>query len=144
MGMTTAASIISFARKLEQESARLYESLAQKYPRGSEVFLEFSRENGKNVSQVERAYYSVITDAIEGGFAFDMDEASWALDASLADADSYSDAVARAMQMEGKITRFYSEAAEQSKGLMADVPKAFLAIARKRRGRPQKLESLLG
>ncbi len=144
MALTTASAIISLARKLEQESAKLYESLAAKHPRGAEVFLAFARENARNVQQVERTYYSVISDAIEGGFAFDLDESRWALDPSLADASSLSGAVARATTMEEHIAGFYSEAAAQSKGLLADVPKAFVAVARKRSGRAARLQALLG
>jgi hypothetical protein len=51
--------------------------------------------------------------------------------------------LARAIEIEDKITKFYVDAAAQSKGLMADVPRAFAMIANKRRSRLPKLESLL-
>jgi rubrerythrin len=57
---------------------------------------------------------------------------------------SYSNALNKAIEMEEQILKFYSDAAEQSKSLMADVPRAFMMIAKKRSGRIAKLRALLG
>ena len=48
------------------------------------------------------------------------------------------------MEIEEKSIEFYSAAAEQSKSLMADVPRAFAIIAKKRDNRRAILKSLLG
>ena len=48
------------------------------------------------------------------------------------------------MNTKEKIEEFYTAAAEQSKSLMADVPRAFAMIARKRDSRISMLKSLLG
>lgn len=45
-------------------------------------------------------------------------------------------------EIEDKIGQFYPDAVEQSKSLMADVPRAFALIARKRGNRVAKLKSL--
>jgi len=45
--------------------------------------------------------------------------------------------------MEEKIVRFYSDAAQQSRSLMADVPRAFAMVAKKRDNRSSILKSLL-
>jgi hypothetical protein len=42
------------------------------------------------------------------------------------------DSVKRAIAIEDTIIKFYSDAAEQSKPLLADVPRAFALVARKR------------
>ena len=144
MRLHTASEVISFAKQLENESAKLYEDLSQKYTKDEDVFLSFARENGKNVTQIERAYYGVISDAIEGGFAFDIDPDEYTLKTALDENVSYSDAVDRAIGMEEKMIKFYSDAAEQAKSLLADVPRAFAMIARKRNNREPKLRSLLG
>jgi rubrerythrin len=144
MNLQTASSVISFAKSLEDESARFYQSLAQRYTQGKDIFLSFAIENKKNIVQIERAYYGVITDAIEGCFAFDVEPDAYAVKTTLAGAASYSDALGKAIELEEKIGRFYSDAAEQSKSLMADVPRAFTLIARKRSDRGAKLRSLLG
>lgn len=143
MRLHTASEVISFARQLENESAKLYEDLSQRYAKDEDVFLSFARENGKNVTQIERAYYGVISDALEGGFAFDIDPSPYMFKTDLAGDASYSDALGRTLAMEGKMIRFYSDAAEQAKSLLADVPRAFVMIAKKRNNREPKLRSLL-
>ena len=138
----TASEIIGLARKLENESAKFYEGLSRRYPKDEDVFLSFVKENGKNVVQIERAYYGVITDAIEGCFAFNVNPDDYAFKTELTEGASYSDALDRAVEMEEKIVKFYSDAAEQSKSLMADVPRAFIMVAKKRGNRVAKLRSL--
>jgi len=143
MEINTASAAISFARKLEEDSAKLYEELSKRYPKSEDVFPTFAKENKKNVVQIERAYYGVITDAIEGCFAFNMNPDEYTLKTDLAEETSLSEALDKAVEIEEKIMKFYSDAAEQSKSLMADVPRAFTQIVRKREGRESKLRSLL-
>lgn len=142
MKLQTASSVISFTRRLEEQSARFYEGLSKRYAEGEDIFLSFAQENKKNVVQIERAYYGVITDAIEGCFAFDMESDAYALETTLAESVSYADARHKAIEIEEKIGGFYSDAAEQSKSLMADIPRVFALIARKRGDRVAKLRSL--
>ncbi|MBA7531202.1 hypothetical protein ES705_23413 [subsurface metagenome] len=143
MEINTASATISFARKLEEDSTKFYENLSQKYPKGEDVFLAFAKENRKNVVQIERAYYGVITDALEGCFAFNLNPDEYTLKTELAEAASFSEALNQAIKIEERIIKFYSDAAEQSKSLMADVPRAFTLVARKRESRGAKLRSLL-
>ena len=143
MKLQTASSAISFAKSLEDGSARFYEDLAQRYAEGKDTFLSFAKENGKNVVQIERAYYGVITDAIEGCFAFDIEPDEYTFRTELAENASYSDALDIAVEMEEKIIKFYSDAAEQSRSLMADVPRTFAIIAKKRGSRKLRLRLLL-
>ena len=143
MKLHTASEVISFAKKLENESAKFYEGLAKRYSKDKDVFLAFAEENGKNVTQIERAYYGVITDAIEGCFAFDIEPDEYMFSTELADNASYSNALNKAEEIEQKMVNFYSDAAEQSKSLMADVPRIFAIVARKRSNRIPKLKSLV-
>jgi rubrerythrin len=138
----TASEGITLARKLENDSAVFYETLAQQGTKGTESFLAFAKENKKNVVQFERAYYGVITDAIEGCFAFNIDTDDYTLDIALARGTSYADIINQALKMEEKIIKFYSIAAEQSKSLMADLPRTFSLIVKKRDTRILKLRSL--
>jgi len=144
MELHTASETISFAKKLENESAKFYQDLSLKYAKDEDVFLSFVKENGKNVVQIERAYYGVISDAIEGCFAFNINPDEYELKTELAEKASYSDALAKAVEIEERIIKFYSDAAEQSKSLMADVPRSFTMVARKRSNRIPKLKSLVG
>jgi len=144
MKLQTASSVISFAKSLETESARFYEGLAQRYTQAKDVFLSFAKENSKNVAEIERAYYGVITDAIEGCFSFDIESDAYAIRTTLAKDASYVNALGKAIELEEKIGKFYSDAAEQSKSLMADVPRVFVMIAKKRNNRVARLKTLQG
>jgi rubrerythrin len=85
----------------------------------------------------------VITDAIEGCFAFDLNPEDHQVKAAPSKDASYSDALKEALAMEEKILNFYRIAAEQSKHLMADVPRNFTMVAKKRNERVPKLKALL-
>jgi rubrerythrin len=143
MILQTASEGISLAKKLEFDSAQFYEGVAQKYPQGAESFKAMAKENKKYVSQTETAYFGVITDAIEGCFAFHIDPDNYVIKTDAAGVSSYKDALVQAVKTEETIIRFYTDAAEQSKSLMADVPRTFNLIARKRGERLSKLKSLM-
>ena len=143
MILNTCSGVISFAKELENKSAKFYQDLAQKYIKDEDVFLSFIKENKKNVIVIERAYYGVISDAIEGCFAFNINPDKYMLETELAKEASYSDALDKAIGIEEKIIKFYTDAAEQSRSLMADVPRAFTMVAKKRNNRSEKLRSLL-
>ena len=143
MILHTASEGITLSRKLENDSANFYENLAQRYPRDAETFIFYARENRKNIVQIERAYYGVISDAIEGGFAFNIDPADYTLKTTVPDGADYVDVLGQALEIEEKIIKFYSHAAEQSKSLLADVPRTFTMIAKKRENRIVKLGAIL-
>jgi len=143
MGISTCSGAISLARELENESAKFYQELTKKYEQDKDLFLAFAKENTKYISQIERAYYGVITDAIEGCFAFDLNPEDYQVKAAPSKGASYSDAVKEALAIEEKILTFYGVAAEQSKHLMADVPRSFTLVAKKRNERIPKLKALL-
>jgi rubrerythrin len=138
----TASEGITLARKLESESAGFYEDMARKYSKDAAVLQSFAQENKKNVAQIDRAYYGVITDAIEGGYAFNLDADKYVLKTALTENAGYADALKQALAMEDTITAFYTEAARQSQGLMADVPRTFLLVVKKRAARIEKLKQL--
>jgi rubrerythrin len=142
MGISTCSGAISLSRELENESAKFYQELAKKYEQDKDLFLNFAKENAKYVTQIERTYYGVITDAIEGCFAFDLNPEDYKVRTVAANDANYSNALKEALAMEEMIVRFYQVAAEQSKHLMADVPRVFTLVARKRNERIQKLKSL--
>lgn len=143
MQLNTSASVISFAKQLEADSAALYEKMAEKYPKAADLLLAFSRENRKYATMIERAYYGVITDAIEGCFAFSVETDKYTFKREPGKGLGYADALNQAVDMEEKIISFYTDAAEQSEALMADVPRTFLIVAKKRNGRKDRLRALL-
>jgi rubrerythrin len=143
MIINTCSGAMSFAKELENESAQFYQNLSQRFVKDKEAFLSFAKENGEFIIQIERAYYGVITDALEGCFAFHINPEEYAIKTELAEKAIYSEALGRAIEIEEKIIKFYSDAAEQSKSLMADVPRAFKLVAKKRANRLSTLKSLL-
>jgi len=143
MGISTCSGAISLARELENESAKFYQELTKKYEKDKDLLLAFAKENAKYISQIERAYYGVITDAIEGCFAFDLNPEDYQVKSAPSEDASYSDALKEALGIEEKILTFYGVAAEQSKHLMADVPRSFTLVAKKRNERIPKLQALL-
>ena len=143
MVINTCSGAMSFAKELENESAQFYQNLSQRFVKDKEAFLSFAKENGEFIIQIERAYYGVITDALEGCFAFHINPEEYALKTELAEKASYAEALAKAIEIEEKIIKFYSDAAEQSKSLMADVPRAFRMVAKKRNNRQSTLKALL-
>lgn len=143
MELNTASSVISFAKKLEEDSARFYENLAQRRTKDREILLSFAQENRKNIVQIERTYYGVISDALEGCFAFKINPDMYMLKTEQVDNADYPDALNQAVKIEEKLIEFYSDAAEQSKSLLADIPRIFTIVAKKRGSRIPRLESLL-
>ncbi len=144
MAINTCAEAISLARHLEKDSSMFYQQMAQRFIKDKDLFLSFVKENEDYITQVERAYYGVITDAIEGCFAFNLEPDEYKLDTDVQKgSEDYSDLIKKAIEIEEKILRFYLLAAEQSKSLMADVPRAFRLVAKKREKRLSTLKSLL-
>jgi hypothetical protein len=141
MALNTCSEGISFARDLEETTAAFYEELAQRFPDDAEAFRGYAAINKKNVSNVERAYFGVITDALEGCFAFNIEPEDYAVDVTLTAGVDRVDALAKALAMEDTIVSYYVDAAEQAKGLMADVPRAFSLVARKRGDRIAELKA---
>lgn len=141
MALNTCSEGISFARELENRSAEFYQELSERFPEGAEQFRSYAAANKKNISNIDRTYYGVITDAIEGCFAFNIEPADYAIDVEVPQGSDRAAAIAQALALEETIIRFYTNAAEQSEGTMADVPRAFLLVAKKRRARIEELKA---
>jgi hypothetical protein len=143
MQLNTSASVISFAKQLEADSAAFYEKMADQHPKAKEMLLTFSKENSNYATMVQRAYYGVITDAIEGCFAFSVETDKYAFEKEPAKEIGFADTLNQAIDMEQKLISFYTDAAQQSEAFMADVPRTFLIVAKKRKSREDKLRTLL-
>ena len=143
MKLITASAAISFSEKLESDSAEFYKNLTHKFPGTADLCLPFIKENGKFSTAIQRAYYSVISDALEGCFCFEaVDTDDYTINTDLADVAAARDARARAIEIEQTIVRFYSAAYEASRSLIADVAMVFRHTARKRGVRIRTLQSL--
>ena len=143
MKLNTASAVISFAKELEENSIKYYEKLIQKFPQSKETFLSFIKENKRNIISVQRVYQEVITDAIEGCFSFEgLDTNDYKFNTDLPTKTNYTEALKNAIEVEEKIQKFYLDTAEMSKSLMADIPRVFERIAKKRDKRKISLKVL--
>ena len=132
--LNTASAIISFTKKLEEDSAKLYKELAEK--KGREIFLSFAKENRDNETIVERAYYGVISDQVESSFFEELDSDEYEIDT-----EKVSD-LRRIMEIEETIQRFYLDAANRLRSFLPDVSNAFKRIVKRRKKRQEKLEMM--
>ncbi|NLV72006.1 MAG: hypothetical protein GXY46_05290 [Actinobacteria bacterium] len=143
MALNTCSEGISFAREMEEAAAAFYEELAKLFPEDAEKFQGYAKVNNKNVANVQRTYFGVITDGIEGCYAFNLEPDQYVVDVTLPDGVAKGDAIAKAIAAEETIARFYADAGEQGKGLTADVARAFTIIARKRGERVEELKAIV-
>jgi rubrerythrin len=140
----TASTIINFTERLEEDSSAFYEKLARKSAEDERVLLLFAEESKKNKLLITRTYRETITDALEACFCFEnLNLSSYVVDTTLTEDTGYLVALKRAIELEDKATKFYLEAAEMSKSLLATIPSAFRKAAQKRKSRKEILESLL-
>jgi len=140
----TASSVISFVEKLEDDSSKFYEQLAELYTADKEIFLAFIKESRKNKLLVTRTYQETITDALEACFAFKgLNLNGYTVKTTLTEDTSYSDALEMAIELEEKASKFYLDTAERSKSLLATIPRVFRKVAERRSNLKLKLKMLL-
>jgi hypothetical protein len=143
MKLNTMAAVMSFVSKIENDSASFYRNYAEKYPELESTFLSWNKENSKFEKNIKRTYFGVITDTLESNYAFQgLDTDDYNFETQLPEKVDSSEAVKKAREIEETIKDFYLKAAQLSDGLMADIPRLFRKIAKKREERCQSLESL--
>ncbi len=142
MILRTASETISFAREIEEKASGFYTELSQNFSDYEDIFTTFINESKRYITDIQRAYYSVITDAIEGGFAFELNADQYQFDAEPPKGIHQAEAISKAILMEEKIISFYRDASFQSSSLMADVPRIFKIVAKKRKIRLETLKKL--
>ena len=141
MELCTTSETISFAKELEEKAGDFFEALSQRFAEAKDL-AAFKEENRKFAIQIQRAYQSVITDAIEGCFAFTLESENYTIDGDLPEGIGYKEAIQKALAMEETIVDFYTTAADQSMALMADIPRTFKIVVRKRSGRLDRLKGM--
>ena len=143
MKLNTMAAVMSFVSKIENDSASFYRNCAEKYPELESIFLSWNKENNKFEKNVKRTYFGVITDTLESNYAFQgLDTDDYDFETQLPEDIDSPEAVKKAHEIEEAIKNFYLKAAQLSDGHMADIPRLFRKIAKKREERCQSLESL--
>ena len=143
MNLRTASETLSFIRELEEKAAGFYEDLSGRFPENKEDFLSFAKENRRYNKQIQMAYQSVISDAIEGCYAFDLEAENYIFETDLPDSATLADAATKALAIEDKILECYTVGADQSGSLLADVPRNFKMVLKKRNKRLERLKALV-
>jgi len=143
MELITASAVVSYATKLEEESAKLYEEIAQKHPENKNIFLSLAKENKINKQSIERAYYSVISDKLEACFIKTLNTDNYSIEIKLPEKADYSTVLSKAVEIEEKIQKFLIDASNAIGALVPDVSWTFSRIGKKREERINKLKSLL-
>lgn len=143
MRLNTMAAVMSYVSKIENDSASFYENNAEKYLELKAIFLSWAKENKNFEKNIKRTYFGVITDTLESNFSFEgLDTDNYEIEVVLSDNAGLSEATKKASEIEDTIKGFYLKAAHLSESLMADIPRLFKKIAKKREERCQSLESL--
>lgn len=143
MKLNTMAGVMSFVSKIENDSASFYKNYAEKYPELESTFLSWNKENSKFEKNIKRTYFGVITDTLESNYAFQgLDTDDYNFETQLPENVDSSEAVKKAREIEETIKNFYLKAAQLSDGLMADIPRLFRKIVKKREERCQALDTL--
>ena len=142
MECNTAASVITYVSKIELDSATLYEQWGQLHEKLRDSFEAFAKVNRKNEQRVKRAYYSVVSDALETGFCF---KDLWAdiVIPEFSKGASVSEVLALAVALERDIQNFYVKAANSSRALLADVPRQMDKVSQERSRRVEQLQAMV-
>jgi rubrerythrin len=144
MELRTASAVVGFAERLETGAAGFYEAAASLFPDLAGLFRELARENAKNTQSVKRAYYSVISDALETGFSFqNLLSEPYEIETAFPANAGAAEILALAVANETKMGDFYRQAAECSQAFLADLPRVFKRMAANREKRLSRLRERL-
>lgn len=143
MELITASAVVSYTTKLEEDSGKLYEELAQKYPEAKNIFLSLVKENKMNKQSIERTYYGIISDKLEACFIKILNTDDYSIEVKIPKEAGYKEALQKAIEIEEKIKKFLIDASDAIGGLVPDVSWIFSRIGKKREDRINKLKSLL-
>lgn len=139
----TASAIISFCGEWEDEAARFYGQLAQRFPDQGAVFSTMAKDCAKHKALVVRTYQETVSDVLETGYAFtDLKPDDYLVDLTVSDNMTLAQGIACAIQLEEKAIAFYQEVTRRSQSLLATIPRAFSKVAAKRGERLAQLRAL--
>jgi rubrerythrin len=141
----TASSFISFYSRLEDQARNFYENLLddERSAKARNTLTTFVKENKRHKERIQRSYQEVITDALEAAFPKkNLDEEDYEIDTNLTDELAFNEIIRKAINVEEKCYNFCRDAGDSLSGLLADVPETFMWVAKRKKRRKEKLESL--
>jgi rubrerythrin len=140
----TASAIMSYTETLEEQTASLYERMAEKFGRDSEVLQKFAKDSEKNKVLLVRTYQETISDALEATFSFEgLELIEYNMEGAVAEGTNYREALEIALKTEEDTAALYTKIAELSRSLLATIPRAFDRVAKKRKQRMEVLQELI-
>ena len=142
MELKTASSVINYISAIEGQSADWYAQHARKHADLEKLFTAFAAENKKFGKRLKKAYYSGVTDALETNFSFQGLEATVNIPDTVESA-SADQLLKNSFALETQIQSFYLKAADLSRNLLADLPRAMDRVGRARDKRLGALQALL-
>ena len=135
MELNTSSAAISFAKQLEDESSTAFSKCAEMFPSWADTLGIFIRENKRHTSEVDRAYFSVVSDALDTGFSFTgIDSDDYKIE-SILDSGAQSDSLRILINNEERVIAYYSAAAQASRALLTDVARSFDRVTKRHRSR---------
>lgn len=143
MDLMTASGIINFVEAIETDSAKFYENAASSHCSCADTFLSFAKENRKNNQAVKRAYFSVISDALEACFSFGTISTSpYEINTELDQKMTLQEVLEKGMKIESAIQAFYKIAGEYVESHIEDIARIFKRLAKAHEARVGKLQNL--
>jgi len=144
MQLRTTSETLSFIKDHERKLIDMYSQISERFPQSDAngVLASSIKEIKGYIQELDRSYYSVITDAIEGCFGFDLNAEKYETDETTPADLSCAACLDKAIAVEKKLLDLYQDAADQSASLLADVPRSMRIISRKRTNRLEKVTAL--
>jgi hypothetical protein len=140
--INTCSALISFFGNFEEQVSDFYTKLSDQFPDQKDIFFSLSKQNIKHKNLVERVYREVITDAIEACFISDINEEDYEINTNIPDNITYRDALKIAKELEKVNYKFCKDAAQGTKGLLADITQAFRRITREKEKRLNQISKM--
>jgi rubrerythrin len=142
MELKNFGSIMSFAAELEAADKAFYERLAENPACAAYKALleEFAEDEKKNEKHMLRARREHVTEMVLEPIA-DFTGDPFLVEREVAHDMSQEQIMALALEVEEKAHRFYSQAAEKTKGL-AEISRVLLKTGKKRAAHKTRLEEL--
>lgn len=144
MQLRTTSETLSFIKDKEHQLIEMYILIKNRFPEFDTTGLLSTsiKEIKGYIQELDRSYYSVITDALEGCFGFDLTAETYSTDADISKDHNCKECLQKVINAEKTLLALYKDAADQSASLLADVPRAMRIIYRKRTSRLEKINAL--
>ena len=140
--LKTASSVINYISTIEKQAAQWYAQHARRHSDLEKLFTAFAAENKKFGKRLQKAYYSGVTDALETNFSFQGLKGKVSIPDAVESA-SVDQLLELSLELETQIQSFYLQAADLSRDLLADVPRAMDRVGRARDQRLGELQDRL-